>query len=137
MEVKVLQRIIVKYLQVSAGVRYWEDTTVNDKEDFDGNQIPCVEDDRWCPLIELETGQILNWDKGKEAEVHYKICDDGKYILLDNKRNIVVRIDGYVPNIMCPKENGYGDYIIMDIDKNGFIQNWNPTLDEFQYNKED
>lgn len=29
---------------------------------------------------------------------------------------------------MCPKENGYGDYIIMNIDENGFIQGWEKKL---------
>jgi len=33
---------------------------------------------------------------------------------------------------MCPKDSGYGDYIIMDIDKNGFIQNWSADFTEFQ-----
>lgn len=26
---------------------------------------------------------------------------------------------------MSPKENGYGDYIIMDVDENGVIEYWN------------
>ena len=25
---------------------------------------------------------------------------------------------------MSPKEEGYGDYIIMDVDDNGMIKNW-------------
>jgi len=37
----------------------------------------------------------------------------------------------YVPEIMCPKENGYGDYIIMIVDENGKIENWKQTLDGF------
>jgi hypothetical protein len=39
---------------------------------------------------------------------------------------------------MCPKENGYGDYVIMDIDKDGKILNWKPNLEDFIYdNKSD
>lgn len=42
--------------------------------------------------------------------------------------NVIKSYDGYVPEVMCPKDNGYGDYIIMDIDENGFIQGWNKEL---------
>ena len=31
---------------------------------------------------------------------------------------------------MCPADDGYGDYIIMNIDENGFIQGWNKELIE-------
>lgn len=29
---------------------------------------------------------------------------------------------------MCPADEGYGDYIIMNIDENGFIQGWKKEL---------
>jgi hypothetical protein len=32
---------------------------------------------------------------------------------------------------MYPKENGYGDYIIMDVDENGMIQDWVAILLDF------
>jgi hypothetical protein len=37
---------------------------------------------------------------------------------------------------MCPKENGYGDYVIMDIDSEGKIINWKVDLSDFQDNDE-
>jgi hypothetical protein len=40
--------------------------------------------------------------------------------------------DGYVPKIMCPTENGYSDYVIMDIDRDGKIANWKADLSDFQ-----
>lgn len=40
----------------------------------------------------------------------------------------IVEHEGYVPSIMCPEDEGYGDYIIMNIDKNGFIQGWRKNL---------
>lgn len=121
----------VKYLQVKAGVRYWEDAEVNDVEDEKGDLIPCRVDDNWSPLIDLETGQILNWKEGTKADIHYKVCDAGAYTLLDEDRNMVKEIDGYVPNLMCPKDTGYGDYIIMDVDTKGFIAKWQPDLSDF------
>jgi hypothetical protein len=87
--------------------------------------------DCWKPTIEIETGIILDWPKGAEASIHYKVCDDGVYRLLDEEKKTVVEIDGYVPDIMSPKENGYGDYVIMDVCTNGKIQNWKPSFDEF------
>jgi hypothetical protein len=39
--------------------------------------------------------------------------------------------------MLSPKENGYGDYIIMDIDEFGFIKSWSVDLDEFEPQLED
>lgn len=122
----------VKTLLVSAKVRYWEDATVNGVEDSEGNLIPCRAGANWEPTIDLQTGQITNWQQGKTAEIHYKVCDCGNYSLLDSSGKEIKSIDGYVPNIMCPKGSGYGDYIIMDIDENGFIQKWKADLDAFE-----
>lgn len=134
-KLKIEKEFDVKYLEAKAGARYWEDATVNGIEDSDGNLIPCKDGDYWNPLINIETGVIVNWEKGKEADIHYKCCDDGEYFLLDEHKNIVKSIDGYVPSIMCPEENGYGDYIIMKVDKNGQILNWQIDLSDF--NNED
>ena len=40
----------------------------------------------------------------------------------------------YVPAFLSPKEESYGDYIIMDIDENGKIDNWKPNKVEEWYN---
>jgi hypothetical protein len=133
MKIKIVKEIEadVKYIQAECGVRYWEDATVNGTEDSYGDLIPLRDGDCWKPTIEIETGIILDWPKGAEASIHYKVCDDGVYRLLDEEKKTVVEIDGYVPDIMSPKENGYGDYVIMDVCTNGKIQNWKPSFDEF------
>jgi hypothetical protein len=86
----------------------------------------------WCPTIELDTGKIEGWPEGTVASLHYKVCDDGDYELLDADRNIVKAIDGYVPGIMCPGGKGYGDYVIMDISPDGAIKNWRVDLSDFE-----
>ena len=43
--------------------------------------------------------------------------------------------DGYVPDTLCPKEKGYGDYIVMDIDENGMIEDWDFDIDDFTKNE--
>lgn len=128
--VKEVKEVEVVKLKVSANVRYWEDSTVNGQEDIDGN-MPLREGNSWCPKIDLATGVIDEWPKGVNAHIHYKVCDMGVYSLLDNDGNTVASIDGYVPGIMSPEENGYGDYIIMSIDENGKIADWEVRLEEW------
>lgn len=134
MKIEITQKIEVeiKTLQVDAGVRYWNDSYVNGINDSEGKLIPFRNGDRWQPEIELETGKIINWPIGTSAEIHYKVVDNGQYFLKDEANRAVASIlDNYVPQILSPGDNGYGDYIIMDIDENGIIQNWNPTFNEF------
>ena len=131
MKVKVIKEEEVSFIKAVCQVRYWEDAKVNDVEDEDGDLMPCQEGGLWCPIIELETGIIVNWEQGKTADIHYKICDAGTYTLFNATQEQVTSIDGYVPDIMCPEGDGYGDYIIMKIDADGKIQNWKVTLDEF------
>ncbi len=123
----------VRYLLVNAGVRYWEDAEINGEEDEDGSLTPCRDGDSWKPLIDLENGHILNWEEGKQAKIHFKVCDAGIYTLLDEDRVPVKKIDGYVPSILRPEDSGYGDYIIMNISEQGFIKGFDGTdLDAFQ-----
>lgn len=126
----------IKFLKVEAGVRYWEDATVNGVEDEAGTLIPCKDGDIWKPIIDIEAGQITNWIKGVTASIHYKICDDGSYYLIDDKGETVLSIEGdYVPQCLCPKERGYGDYIIMDISEDGMIDRWRFSMNGFDDNE--
>lgn len=132
-----------KLLKVNAGVLYYEDGTVNGIDDISYDEqkqgvkprIPCVQATEaidkadswlWCIDIDAEDGIILNWEKGIEADVHYKVCDQceidyfvGGVKVCDNDGNY------YCPRFLCPEENGYGDYIIMHISADGQIENWN------------
>lgn len=133
-----------KILKISAGVRYYEDATINGVDDISYEEqkqgiqprVPCVVEDlnekniedkwKWCPEIDAETGVVLNWTKGVKANIHYKVCDeceieyfvDGEFVC-DN--------DGYFycPDFLCPDDEGYGDYIIMTINEEGQIADWN------------
>ena len=130
--IKIKQEVEIKTLVVEAGVRYWEDGEVNGIEDTEGNLIPCRQGDCWCPHIDIDSGIITNWTKGTKANVHYKVCDSGNYFLNDENGAQILSIeDDYVPSILCPKEKGYGDYIIMGIDENGQIQGWKSDISDF------
>jgi len=121
-----------KWLCVHAGVRYWEDATVNGVADETGELIPCRKGNYWEPRINIETGEIVNWQKGVTADIHYKVCDDGSYTLKDSDQDILCTEDGYVISSMCPNERGYGDYIIMTVDENGMIANWKFNANDFE-----
>lgn len=123
-KIKIEETFNATHLLARVGTRYWEDATVNGIEDVDGDLIPCRDGDYWCPKINIETGQIENWKQGTTADIHYKSCDDNEFQLLDENGHLIKQIEGYVISTMCPEENGYGDYVIMKIDENGFIQNW-------------
>lgn len=125
------KKVVVSFLKVEAGVRYWEDGEVNGVSDDDGSLIPCRNGDFWEPIIDLATGMIEGWPEGTTADIHYKVCDDGRYTLLDADRKPVKTIDGYVPAIMSPGGQGYGDYIIMTIDGAGKIEKWRRDFDAF------
>ena len=131
-EIKVEKEFDLKTLEVFAEVRYWEDSSINGEYDTeDGDLIPCKVEDNWCPVIDIETGVITNWEKGKAAEIHYKVCDC-LWGLKDNEGDLILKSEGdYVPRTLCPKESGHGDYIIMDIDENGVIQNWEFDISDF------
>lgn len=130
--VKIEKEVELKTLVVKAKVRYYEDAIVNGVEDIEGNLIPCKKDYMWCPIIDLDTGIITNWRKGVHANIHYKVCDAGCYYLQDADGNTILSIENdCVPAMMCPKDNGYGDYIIMEVDTSGQIANWNPSLSGF------
>ena len=114
------------FLEVEAGVRYWEDATVNGVEDSQGDLIPMKEGELWKPRINLKTGQIEGWPDGVAADVHYKVCDAGKYWLTDENRNRLKQWNGYyVPDdFLCVGDTGYGDYIILKIGTTGKIEGW-------------
>lgn len=130
--INVEKTVNLKTIHVKAEVRYWEDAYVNGVSDDEGDLIPCRDGDFWCPEIDIDSGVILNWEKGKTAKVHYKVCDCCGWDIKDEEGNIVASVDDdYVPNTLSPADSGYGDYIIMNIDENGKIDRWYFEVDDF------
>lgn len=119
-------QVDVAYIEVRARVRYWEDATVNGVDDDDGSRIPFRDGDAWCPVIRLADGVVMDWPQGMTASIHYKVCDQGEYWLLDANRNHVAKWPGYyVPDAyLCHGDEGYGDYIIFSVGADGAIVGW-------------
>ena len=143
--------IDVKHLFVKARVRYPEDSTLRNLPEYDwieddANQpkMPCmgyIECNRitsswhWCPVIELETGRIINWTQGVCASISYKVCDEFECYITDSDDQIVVKYEGYVPSFMAIDDEGYGDYVYLTINEDGYIENW--SFDEYDFKKLD
>ena len=121
-----------KYLKAELGVRYWEDATVNGVSDEDGELIPFRHGEAWCPTIDLDAGIIVDWPDGVTADIHYKVCDDGKYAILDSEGRTLKEYEGYVPSMLSPKESGHGDYVIMDVGPDGKIDKFKADLTPFE-----
>lgn len=124
--ITVKKEVDIIKMSVSANVRYWEDSMIGGNDaPVGGKDFPCKIGDYWCPKIDIETGKIDNWNAGISASIHFKVCDQCSIALFDKDDNSVFSVDDeYVPKILCPKENGYGDYIIMDVNSFGLIENW-------------
>ena len=123
-------KIDVKYLKIDAGVRYWEDGELNgvcDEEDG-CPMMPFAQESetkgeyRWRPTIDIETGKVVGWPKDVTASVHYKVCDDGKYSLYTEDNTLIVETEDNCYVLECIGE--YGDYIVMNIDGEGLIEDW-------------
>lgn len=126
-------KVNARFLRARCGVRYWEDGTVNGVEDVDGSLSPCREGESWTPLIDIDAGRIVDWPIGTTAALHYKVCDDGDYALLDGDMGELIRIDGYVPAMLSPGDPGGGsDYVIMEIGADGIIADWLADLSDFE-----
>lgn len=156
--IKIIKEVEAKYIQVDTEVLYWENTEVNGELDVDFYEskghgepkIPCavrVKDNpenciysdhwHWKPIIDIETGRIVNWTDGVKADVVYKVCDGFACDVFDAEWKKLFSYEGYVPRFMCPREDGYGDYIDMEIDGEGFIKDWDKQQVLEQFNAED
>ena len=95
---------------------------------------------KWNIIIDIYTGQIINWGIGKKS-IKYEVRDNGNYHFI-GKDNIKLfsLIDEFVPFII---PNVYNDFIEMNINENGIIENWNPPtqkdidfiVQDYKYNK--
>ena len=122
-----------KFIKLCAGVRYIEDCAINE-EKFDKNKhfytdVPFLKESdcdyynyEWTPEIDVENGRILNWTKGTTLYTWFKVCDCCAFEYID--KDIHIKYDNYVPDFISINHHGYGDYIYLTIDENGYIKDW-------------
>lgn len=141
-------------IKVIAGVRYWVDCeystdngdTWNQPDDTDEDDLtvrellPCVEyfeKERgwyWCLNIDYDTGKIENWKNGFIVKAFFKVCDDGKYQIIDDTDNIIWDSDidsrsSYVPAFLEIDSSNFGDNIYITINGDGIIKDWDVVKD--------
>lgn len=132
-KIKIKKEFNIRGLRLDVGVRYWEDGDINGCED-NGEKpkmpfaVKVADEYRWQPLIDVDEGRIVDWPQGTTASVHYKVCDDGFYYLLDQTGDLVESSNCYVPSCLGSE----GDYIIMNIDENGHIEDFRFTQDDVE-----
>lgn len=133
MKVTISREVDLERLNIYALPVSWANTLVNGVNDTpDGNNIPCKFGVTWCPVIEIDTGRIINWKKGTTASIHYKLPGALGYEVADEYEEIIVdTIVSSVPKTLSIGTNNYKNTIIMDIDENGVIANWNFKWEEF------
>jgi len=147
-----------KYLKAKMNVRYWvdcrysldngetwidpdEDNEIADEKVF--YDLPCTlsewdKNDKQTHylqlIINLETGKVENWRKNILLETHFKVCDEGEYSFLDENFNEVINITDefdqyYVPDFLSLEDDGYGDYVYIDIMSDGTIKHFDLMKD--------
>lgn len=135
MKVTIQEEIVVDFtiLKLYAGVRSWHYTKVNNVNDTtNGDNIPCKEDKLWCPIIEIDTGKIVNWKQGTTASIYYKVNNRLRYEIMNRNGHIVAFSNkSFVSKTLCAGASGYEDDIIMNIDENGMIQDWEFEVSDF------
>ena len=117
MKIKVEKTIKVEvdlsFVRIQVPVRYQDEDIPYD--------FPNRKND-WLDLtINADTGEILDFPKNFSYNVNMKVVDEGTYILLDQNKNEIAKIEqDYVPKVI-PGE--WGDYINLIIE-NGYVKNW-------------
>lgn len=121
--IKIEKEVDVQYVTIAFPVRNNEDLS------FD---FPLRKDDMWKATVHIDTQKIVGWPEGREGDFEVKVVDCGQFSLLDADMNVISSIeDASIPSKLIPSE--YGDYINLEINKEGIILNWklNPSFEDF------
>lgn len=121
--IKKIETINVTHVMVELPVEFGDEDMPYD--------FPLRHKDQWKAKIEIDTGKIIDWPKGKVGEFYMKVCDSGSYTLYNEFGQEIVSRDDYVPHGLVPGDTG--DYVDLKINENGIITNWpeKPYLNEF------
>lgn len=83
----------------------------------------------------LQTKDNKQFRYGFCLNAHYKVCDDGEYVFLDENMNEIINITNeydqyYVPDFLSIEDEGYGDYVHINIDGEGKIEHFDKVRDK-------
>lgn len=129
-QIPTVKEVEVKFVRLVLPVNYDEEEIPDD--------FPFRKEEVWEATIDIDTGAIQNWPKGKAVKMHLTVKDEGSYYVLDEHGKTVLLIESeYVPHCLIP--GSYGDVVLLDIDENGIVTNWpkKPTFGAFIDEDED
>lgn len=131
MKIKVIKEVEVEacLIDVKAYVRYPEDISFEKNGNWygcneDKPECPCIEGHYWTPIININTGKIINWDALIKCHIFAKVCDEFACKIKGLNGEDIVTYEGYVPSFMAIEDKGYGDYIDMIVEEDGTIKDW-------------
>lgn len=131
MKIKIVKEVEVEacLIDVDAHIRYLEDISFEHDNDWcdcnaDDSECPCIEGHQWRPIININTGRIINWDAPIKCHVFANVCDEFKCKIKGLNGEDIITYEGYVPSFMAIEDNGYGDYIDMIVEEDGTIKDW-------------
>ena len=86
------KEVDVKYVRI-----VWEERYDDENIPYD---FPCRNGDMVEMLIDIDTGKIIDFPDDWYGDCSTKLCDDGRYYLLNEKMEVVLKLDDgdYVPN---------------------------------------
>jgi len=127
-ELRIKQNYNLTKLNIFVPVRYQE-------EDIPNN-FPCRSSDKLYLDIDLEKNKIINYKWHEPVKLYLEVDDSGSYTVfgkdLDEDypvESVILELhNDYVP--ACLSKNGYGKNLVLDIDENGFLNN-------FEFNPDD
>lgn len=105
----------IQFLKIK-GCDNVDDTFLNNcLIDLRSERHNCIVEGKWIdPSCEIDLAEPTEYP----LKVWMKVVDMGYYTLLDENENILYELAGYVPDIVdyFNNQEGYGDYIDLDID---------------------
>ena len=127
-KVNIEEEVDIKYIKADFGVLFFEDAEVNGRQDSNENpSMPFIEGRRWQINVDIDRGCILNWPKNVLAHINYKVRDNGKYEIYDSNKMLILKKEGYVPEIFGQDYMNFGDYVSITVNDEGLISNWKVT----------
>jgi len=113
------REVDVATIEVILPVRY-------DDEDIPYD-APMRKGEIWQAEIDVATGEVYDWPRGKTLDMYMKVNDSGTYTLHDGSGDTIAKRQDYVPHGIIPGE--YGDYVDLKINEVGKITNWPKNID--------
>lgn len=129
------QIVDIKYIRAEGAFYHLDDCDVDDpNKNVDWYNLPFVKEvnketgsGSIDMTINIDTGKILIDNSDYTFNIYYKTVDNLEYTCYNKDWNIVGKFRDYTPLLFSQYENGFGDYMGLNVGYNGRIEGWNVT----------